>query len=279
MESKVLTLLNQKGGIGKTTTATMLAAGCAYYGFRTLIVDMDSQGHVAVRHGIEPVDGVYYAMTEKAEERQAWHTLLRGVPPEMYGREGNAADSLLWILPSFNLTRRFYETFKVAQVVTLLHQWKQVFDFIIFDTSPQLGAIHTSLMVASDYLILPTECTRLSVAGLNSTINNYWALQKREGERIAQAGMQMAQIMGILPTRFNGKKSVHYQNLGFLDGRYGQDILVFDSIRYLTDWEKAESKLLPVFVYKPRGEAAQEAMGFVDAVLDRVGVRADEQSA
>lgn len=276
---KVITLLNEKGGIGKTTTATTLAAGFAYYGHRTLNVDMDSQGHVAVRFGIEKTDGVYYAMTSNAEERQEWNTLLRGINPVVYGGEGNAAESLLWILPSAKRTRLFYENFKVAQVVTFIRQCQPFFDFIIFDTSPQLGAIHTALMVASDYLILPTECTRLSVAGLNSTINNYQQLQEREGERIVQAGMQMAQITGILPTRFNGKKSVHYQNLGFLDGRYGQNISVFEPIRYLTDWEKAEAKLLPVFVYKPRSEAAQEAMGFVDAVLNRVGVRADEQSA
>lgn len=89
----------------------------------------------------------------------------------------------------------------------------------------------------------------------------------------------MAEILGILPTRFNGRKSVHYQNLGFLDGHYGESYHTFEPIRQLTDWEKAEAKIEPVFMYNPRGEAAAEALSFVDDVLQQMGVNIDEQTA
>lgn len=276
---KIITFLNEKGGIGKTTMTTVLAAILAYFGYRVLIIDIDPQGHVGARFGLKPMDGTYYAFTQKQDTQQAWNTLVRGLPPAAYGREGDIESSKLWLLQGSGLTKQLANNFSIEQVLKLKPQWDNHFDFVLFDTSPQIGAIHSALMVASDYLILPTECTRLSITGLNTTIKHYRQLRRNYDEELAKQGLQAAEILGILPTRFTSVKSVHHQNLGWIQGRYGEEYPDFVPIRMLTDWEKAESKLQPVFVYNPRGRGAADAIEFAEQVLDRIGVPAHEYSA
>lgn len=257
---KVITLLNEKGGVGKTTCASSIAALLATLGYRVCLIDTDTQGHVADRLKLPPEDGFFALL----EQRQAWQQVLRPVDTAMYSNEDD--EQKLWVVPGFSKTR-LLRNINARYLISRLKEIENSFDFVIVDTSPAIGDIHAALFVASDYIIIPTECTRLPVRAVMSTIAHIKNAQEQ-----APDDLRVASILGILPTKFNGRKSVHYQNLGWLDGRYGEIAPVFHPMRYLTDWEKAESKRMTIQQFRPRSGAASDLRIIVDEILDRVGV-------
>jgi chromosome partitioning protein len=256
----VITFINEKGGVGKTTTATTTATLLAKMGHSTCIIDTDTQGHVAERLKLRPENG-FFSLIDGAD----WQDVLRGVAPAYYG--GKTESPKLWVVPGYDATRKLDENFEAKNFADRLDETQNEFDFIIIDTSPKLGAIHAALYAVSNYVIIPTECTRLSVKGVISTINHI----KQAEPHANQSGFSIAKILGIVPTKFNGTKKVHYQNLGWIGGRYGDEIL-FPPVKFLTDWEKAESMQIPVYMYNSRSEAASDARTLIEAILGRIEV-------
>jgi chromosome partitioning protein len=258
---KTISLLNEKGGVGKTTTAITIATLLAQMGHSTCVIDTDTQGHVAERLKLRAEDGFYSLM-----QGEEWQNVLRPVAPDYYG--GKHEQPLLWVVPGSDGTRLLDSDLSAKALIDRLDEIRQAFEFVIFDTSPKLGDIHAALYAVSDYIIIPTECTRLSVKGVISTISHIQqAIPAAE-----RAGFSVASVLGIVPTKFNGTKKVHYQNLGWIDGRYGDKIRTFTPIRFLTDWEKAEAKQMPIHMYNPRSAAATDARGLVKEILGRVEV-------
>src|SRR5688572_23347392 len=162
MTAKVITYLNEKGGVGKTTTVAATACQLAYMGYNVCIIDTDTQGHVAVRLKREPEDGFYALM-----QGRSWRDVLRPIEQSYYG--GKTEQPLLWIVPSAAATRELDNNLNARALIKRLDEVRQAFDFILFDTSPRLGAIHAALFAASDFILIPSECTTLSVRGVIST--------------------------------------------------------------------------------------------------------------
>lgn len=262
MTAKVITLLNEKGGVGKTTTITAIAGQLAYMGYSVCIIDTDTQGHVAIRLKREPEDGFHALMTG-----HSWRDVLRPIAPAYYG--GKTEHPALWIVPSAAATRELDNNLNARALIKRLDEIRKAFDFILFDTSPRLGAIHAALFAASDFILIPSECTTLSVRGVISTMQHIEAAADKAGA----AGLSVGQVMGIIPTKFNGSKKVHYQNLGWLGGKYG-DNLLFSPIRFLTDWEKAEALQMPIHLYNPRSAAAADTRTLVKQILAATGAEA-----
>lgn len=257
---QVITFMNEKGGVGKTTTATAIASLLAQSGKRICMIDTDTQGHVAERFKLKSENGFYALM-----QGQTWQNVLRPIAPDYYG--GASDISNLWIVPGYDATRKLDNDLTASALLERLHEISEAFDFVIVDTSPKLGDIHAALYAASDYVIIPTECTRLSVKGVISTIDHI-----RKAAPVAErAGFKVAEILGIIPTKFDGKKSVHYQMLGWIEGRYGEAIL-FNPIRFLTDWEKAEALQKPIHVFNPRSAATLDARSLMDEISQRLGL-------
>lgn len=257
---KTITFMNEKGGVGKTTTAITVATLLAQAGHRVCMMDTDTQGHVAERLKLRPDNGFFALM-----EGEDWQNVLRPIAPAYYG--GDNPPPLLWVVPGYDATRKLDNSLKAAQLLERLEEIQKAFDFVIVDTSPKLGDIHTALYAASDYVIIPTECTRLSVKGVISTVDHIRAA-KLPAEK---HGLKIAEILGIIPTKFDGKKSVHYQMLGWIEGRYGDNIL-FSPIRFLTDWEKAEAMQVPVHMFNHRSPATQDAMRLMSELSERLGL-------
>ena len=257
-----IVMLNEKGGVGKTTLAATIGAILAYYGFRTLVIDTDTQGHATLRLGLKREDGFF----DLIANNQQWQVVIKALNPEYYG--GDTEDSRLFVVPGWSANRKLENDLNAAHLIRRLQEIKNAFDFVIVDTSPKIGRVHTAFFVASDYIIIPTECTRLSVEGVVSTISHIQQIR----QEVKNTPYNVAALLGIIPTRFNGNKKLHYQNLGWLGGKYGDDISMFSPIRFLTDWEKAEALSIPIHMYKRKRGAAQEALALVSDLLERIGV-------
>lgn len=178
---KFIAFANQKGGVGKTTTAVTLADGLARQGVRTLLVDLDPQGHVAFALGLEKAPGLY-----------RWVCLEEPIQKCVINARPN-----LDILPGDKSTEKVKRHVTLSDfretILTDLLQ-RSGYDAVLFDLAPSLDVLHINGLVASDWVIIPTRLDALAVDGVKEILRTM-------GE-IAQRGHPF-QGYSILPTFFD----------------------------------------------------------------------------
>jgi chromosome partitioning protein len=156
--SHVVAVINQKGGTGKTTTALNLGAGLAYQGYRTLIIDLDPQGHCTIGLGIEP-DTITASMSEvMTVPRKSIREVA--LPTYILGLELAPAQIHLARAAEQVYTRVFREAI-------LAQSLKDAdYDFVLIDCPPSLGVLTTNSLYACDFIIIPCQISRYSLDGL-----------------------------------------------------------------------------------------------------------------
>ena len=178
---KIIAFANQKGGVGKTTTAITLAHGLALLGRRVLLADLDPQGHVAFGLGLEKTPGLY-------------QLICLETPLEKVVR---SARTNLDILSSDKRTEKVkrqitLSDFRENILDDLLRNTK--YDVVLLDMAPSLDVLHINGLVASDWVIIPTRLDALAVDGVKEILLTM-------GE-VAQRGHTF-QGYGVLPTFFD----------------------------------------------------------------------------
>jgi chromosome partitioning protein len=162
----IIAFANQKGGVGKTTTAVTLAHGLARLGKRVLLVDLDPQGHVAFSFGLEKQPGLYRLICLNEDI----HNVV--VP---------ARDNLD-ILPSDKFTEKVkrHITLSDFRETILLDYLEQTdYDFALLDMAPSLDVLHLNGLVASDWVIIPTRLDALAVDGVNEILATMGEISKQ----------------------------------------------------------------------------------------------------
>jgi chromosome partitioning protein len=178
---KIIAFANQKGGVGKTTSAITLAHGLALQGRRTLLVDLDPQGHVAFALGLEKAPGLYRLVC--LEEK---------LPRVVVNARPN-----LDILPGDKRTEQVKRLIAVSNFrETILAEVLRLsrYDVILIDMAPSLDVLHLNGLVASDYVIIPTRLDALAIDGVKEILLTM-------GE-VSQRGYPF-QGYSILPTFFD----------------------------------------------------------------------------
>ena len=220
--------MGRKGGITKTTLAKNIAAGAALSGYSTVLIDADSQGNATDGVRVAREDGFKALLLDGAE----WNEVLRPIPARFTGKQ---CDNF-YVVPSFDgqlLVEKNDDTPNL--IYERMEELRGSVDLVICDLPPGITNTHIGLYYASDWVILPTLCELDSVLSLDSTVN-YLANAARIGQ---EAGYDVAKILGIVPNRFNSVQKVHQKNIGFVTGRFYDQIHVFPAIRDLAVWGKA----------------------------------------
>ncbi|MFH1076503.1 MAG: AAA family ATPase [Pseudomonadota bacterium] len=194
---KVIGIANQKGGVGKTTTAINLAASLAVADQKTLLVDCDSQGNATSGVGIRKED---------LGAKNLYRGLIRetGIDELIHSTE----ISNLQVIPSnVDLAGAEIELIGVEdrerRLATLLAPVVDAYDFIIIDCPPSLGILTVNVLSAADSVIVPLQCEYYALEGLGQFLNTY--------NRIRQSFNPRLTIEGILLTMFDKRNNLTRQ--------------------------------------------------------------------
>lgn len=254
--SKTISIVNQKGGVGKTTTAINLAASLAVFEYKTLIIDADPQANTTSGLGFDPKDvrtGLY-------------EVLVNEVP---------ASDAILQtdfthldILPSnIDLVGAEIELINVPNRERLMrHALDKVrnnYDFVIIDCSPSLGLITTNSLVASDSVIIPVQCEYFALEGLGKLLNTVKIIQSNLNPEL--------QIEGLLLTMYDTRLRLSNQVVEEVKMHF-QD-LVFDTIiQRNTKLSEAPSFGVAVITHDAESKGAINYLNLAKELLQKNGL-------
>lgn len=213
---KVITLLNEKGGVGKTTLATHIAAGLALRGKRVVLADADPQGQAGKLLGMNKGPGFYNILIREEE----FNTELRLVNPAVYSVDEKPAGEL-YLLPG-NLETRVIsqinpDPFIIRNRFAELTGWA---DVVVFDTSPSPSMIHTAIYMATDFVLLPTTPAFLGLDGIAHSI----AHQQNASALRQENNLGEVKRMGVIPTMFKVNTVAHDVALQQLAKSFGRNL-------------------------------------------------------
>ncbi len=253
----VITVLNEKGGVGKTSLVNAIASGLAIRGKRVIVIDADPQGNLTMGFGFKPNPGFYDLVVRNAP----FNSVLQFVPPEVYQLPDAKVQGFLYLIGSNKETRTIAQnTDDVMAVHTRLRELADQIDVVIFDTSPTPSLLHTSIYLATDYLLFPVELEYYSFAGLSSSISNRNSVSQKK----KQFGLGEIEIMGIVPTKFRKSTLEHQENLDRLHAQFKDTVWPVLPLRII--WSEAAARKRSVFNYAPDSAVAREAWHMVERV-------------
>ena len=256
---KVITILNSKGGTGKTTLATHLAAGLAY-SHRVLLIDGDSQGNASTAMRLDKRPDFYDLCVRGSD----WANVMRSVDRDVYAFEGDALDGVLLMTTGNHETGSLASNMKQSSIIrTRFKELEGVLDYIIVDTSPTPSLIHDAILFATDCVIVPTDCEAFgALHGLPSTIEGSMEMRMQ----MRDYNVDGAQVIGIVPSRRYRNLILHNQMVAQVKAKY--DNLVWPSLYQYSVVGEAQAARQMVYTYAPEHQITTrfwDMVGYVEA--------------
>jgi chromosome partitioning protein len=251
----IITITNQKGGVGKTTTSINLAAACAKRGKKVLLIDLDPQGNSSFtfldRDTISGSSFDLFTDLEESWEDNTYKTEIKNldiVPARINLAKFEA-----------KLVGDFEAIFRVRDRVD---QIKSKYDIVLIDTPPTLGLMTVNALVAANYVLIPIQSSYFALEGTNDLLETLDKVRLRANTDL--------KILGVVITMFDKRttlsKDVELQ-IRKLFGKQAFDTVISKSVRL----EESPAHKESIFTYSPRSSGAVEYKKLCSEVLKRIG--------
>jgi chromosome partitioning protein len=262
--TRVIAIANQKGGVGKSTTAVSLGAALAEVGQTVLVVDLDPQGNAStgmgIRHEAREVS-IYEVLAAEASIREAVvHTLVRGL---------DAVPSTIDLAGAeIELVSLFSRESRLAKALEPVCQGE--YQFVLLDCPPSLGLLTVNALVAAEELLIPIQCEYYALEGLGQLLHNVGLVQQN-----VNPGLRLT---GIVMTMFDSRTRLAEQVVAEVRRYFGAT--VYDTIIPRTvRLSEAPGYGEPITVYDPRSRGAECYRSLAAEVLMRAVPEGGERIA
>ncbi|MCP2519079.1 AAA family ATPase [Candidatus Aminicenantes bacterium AC-708-M15] len=254
MKNTVITIANQKGGVGKTTTAINISAALAFKGFKTLLVDVDPQANSTISYVLNPEKiekSIYEALTDSNITLK--DIILNTTVPGLH------------LIPS-KISMAKLESTLLGEIDSYyrlkdkIEGLKKEYEYIIIDTPPTLGLITLNAMVAASYILIPIQPSYLSLEGTDDLLETI--------EKVKQRANPDLKILGVLITLHDKRTVISKDVINKIKEVFGPVVfktIITRSVRL----EESPAYKESIFTFAPNSSGAIQYKNLVEEIISR----------
>lgn len=259
---KVIAMANQKGGVGKSTSAAMIALGLARSGYRVLAIDCDSQANLSSYFGAKRTAHNLHPLNELMDIVVDYDRELADVPKQdiLWHFEGvDLITSTIRLATKEQQLKEVDEREKVLKEI--VDYFRPDYDYIVIDTGPSLGLLLTNALTAADEVIIPTEPEEFATEGLDDLLQTIARIRRRLNRNL--------EVGGILITKVDSRSSEHKAYIQAIRDTYDGKVRVFNDVVPISEKARVSArKAVSLYDYSSRSYATKAYISITQELIN-----------
>lgn len=251
---KVISIFNQKGGVGKTTTSINLSSYLAVQGYKVLNIDIDPQGNTTSGLGFD----------KKNIDVSIYDVLTSELSIEEVTKESELVDNLFIVPSTMELAGAEVELINKPSRETILkdkiNKIKEKFDFVFIDCPPSLGLLTINALTSSNSVLIPIQCEFYALEGVGQLVNTIQLVRKSLNKNL--------QIEGVIMSMYDGRTKLSNEVVSEVK-KYFKDDVYNSTIPRNIRLAEAPSFGLPILLYDDKCKGAEAYEGLTREFLER----------